>query len=322
MQRSVVVVAGVTLAAAALFASSLVGAAVGFALGVGSRLPSLPGGGERWIAGEGPDKIALVRLTGPISNEGGGLAIFGRATSARRVVELLERARRDAAVKAVVVELNTPGGSVVASARIHAKIQELRRAGKPVVALLSEVAASGGYYVAVAADRIVADPSTLTGSIGVIVVLPNLEEFNRRIGVRTVVFKSGRFKDMGNPNRPVTREEETIFRTLVQEIYERFVGVVAQGRRMDRARVRQLADGRIFTGAQAQRLGLVDALGSLDEAVALARELARLPRARVVEYTGGGWWEALANLQLPWSPPGGGVPSAEQPFSLQYLMVP
>lgn len=318
MQRSVVVVAGVSLAVVALVAAGLVGAAVGFALG--SRLPGPTGRGERWVTGEGPDKIALVRLTGPISQEGGGLLPFGPATSARRVAELLDRARRDPAVKAVIVELNTPGGSVVGSARIHEEILQLRRTGKPVVALMTEVAASGGYYVAAAADRIVADPSTLTGSIGVIVVLPNLEEFNRRVGLRTVVFKSGRFKDMGNPARALTAEEAALFQKLVDEAYGRFVDVVAQGRRMDRTRVLRLADGRVYTGAQAYRLGLVDALGSFDDAVSTALQLARLSRARVVEYTGAGWLGNLLDLRLR----AGGLPDLrpEQPFSLQYLMVP
>ncbi|GBD29493.1 Putative signal peptide peptidase SppA [bacterium HR32] len=318
MQRSVVVVAGVSLAVVALVAAGLVGAAVGFALG--SRLPGPTGRGERWVTGEGPDKIALVRLTGPISQEGGGLLPFGPATSARRVAELLDRARRDPAVKAVIVELNTPGGSVVGSARIHEEILQLRRTGKPVVALMTEVTASGGYYVAAAADRIVADPSTLTGSIGVIVVLPNLEEFNRRVGLRTVVFKSGRFKDMGNPARALTAEEAALFQKLVDEAYGRFVDVVAQGRRMDRTRVLRLADGRVYTGAQAYRLGLVDALGSFDDAVSTALQLARLSRARVVEYTGAGWLGNLLDLRLR----AGGLPDLrpEQPFSLQYLMVP
>jgi protease-4 len=318
VQRSVVVVAGVSLAVVALVAAGLVGAAVGFALG--SRLPGPTGRGERWVTGEGPDKIALVRLTGPISQEGGGLLPFGPATSARRVAELLDRARRDPAVKAVIVELNTPGGSVVGSARIHEEILQLRRTGKPVVALMTEVTASGGYYVAAAADRIVADPSTLTGSIGVIVVLPNLEEFNRRVGLRTVVFKSGRFKDMGNPARALTAEEAALFQKLVDEAYGRFVDVVAQGRRMDRTRVLRLADGRVYTGAQAYRLGLVDALGSFDDAVSTALQLARLSRARVVEYTGAGWLGNLLDLRLR----AGGLPDLrpEQPFSLQYLMVP
>ncbi len=316
MRRAVVWAAGAVLAATSLLLAGLAGAAVGFAAGSGLR-PSW-GAGERPVAGEGPDKVALVRVAGAISQEGGGLLSFAPATSSRAVVGQLRRAQRDPAVKAVILELNTPGGSVVASAQIHRAISELRRVGKPVVALLTEVAASGGYYVAAAADRIVADPSTLTGSIGVIVVLPNLQEFNRRVGLRTVVFKSGRFKDMGNPDRPVTPEEAALFQALVDEAYQRFVDVVAQGRRMDRARVLALADGRVYTGAQAQRLGLVDVLGSLDDAVSTALRLARLSRARVVEYTGSGWLGSLLGLQGPPLSPAG----TRQPVSLQYLMVP
>jgi protease-4 len=306
------------LAAVSLLGAALVGAAVGFV--AGSGLKPLGARGERVVTGEGPDKVALVRVVGAISQEGGGLLSWGPAVSSRAVVERLRRALRDPAVKAVLLELNTPGGSVVASAQIHQAVLQLRRAGKPVVALLTEVAASGGYYVAAGADRIVADPSTLTGSIGVIVVLPNLEEFNRRVGLRTVVFKSGRFKDMGNPARALTAEEAALFQKLVDEAYGRFVDVVAQGRRMDRTRVLRLADGRVYTGAQAYRLGLVDALGSFDDAVSTALQLARLSRARVVEYTGAGWLGNLLDLRLR----AGGLPDLrpEQPFSLQYLMVP
>ncbi|MFN3285266.1 MAG: signal peptide peptidase SppA [bacterium] len=318
MQRPVVWIAGVVLALVALLVAALLGAAAGFALGTGLR--PLGDAGERVVTGEGADKVALVRVVGAISQEGGGLLSFGPVASSRRVLAQLERARRDRAVKAVVVELNTPGGSVVASAQIHDKLVELRQGGKPVVALLTEVAASGGYYVAAGADRVVADPSTLTGSIGVIVVLPNLQEFNRRIGLRTVVFKSGRFKDMGNPDRPLTPEEAALFQGIVDEAYRRFVDVVARGRRMERSRVLQLADGRIYTGSQAQRLGLVDRLGSFDDAVSEALRLARIPRARVVEYTGGGWLGTVLGLRAPGILPGAGP--HPQPFSLQYLMAP
>jgi protease-4 len=274
VRAAVVRAAGAVLAAVSLLGAALVGAAVGFVAGSGLKPPGARG--ERVVTGEGPDKVALVRVVGAISQEGGGLLSWGPAVSSRAVVERLRRALRDPAVKAVLLELNTPGGSVVASAQIHQAVLQLRRAGKPVVALLTEVAASGGYYVAAGADRIVADPSTLTGSIGVIVVLPNLEEFNRRVGLRTVVFKSGRFKDMGNPARALTAEEAALFQKLVDEAYGRFVDVVAQGRRMD--------------------------------------------RARVVEYTGPGWLGNLLDLRLR----AGGLPDLrpEQPFSLQYLMVP
>jgi len=319
VQRPVVWVAGVVLALVALLAAALLGFAAG--LGLAAALRPAPARGERVVAGEGPDKVALVRVVGAISQEGGGLLSWGPVASSRRVTEQLERARRDRAVRAVVVELNTPGGSVVASAQIHDKLAELRRAGKPVVALLTEVAASGGYYVAAAADRIVADPSTLTGSIGVIVVLPNLQEFNRRLGLRTVVFKSGRFKDMGNPDRPLTPEEASLFQGIVDEAYRRFVDVVAQGRRMERGRVLRLADGRVYTGAQAYRLGLVDRLGSFDDAVAEALQLARIPRARVVEYSDGGLLGTLLRLRADWLP-WRAATAESQPFSVQYLLAP
>lgn len=311
-------VAGAVLALVALLVAALAGFGAGLAFGSGLRGPA--GRGERVVSGDGPDKVALIRLVGAISQEGGGLLSLGPAVSSRRVLEQLERARRDRAVRAVIVELNTPGGSVVASAQIHDKLAQLRREGKPVVALMTEVAASGGYYVAAAADRIVADPSTLTGSIGVIVVLPNLQEFNRRIGVRTVVFKSGRFKDMGNPDRPLTPEEAALFQGIVDEAYRRFVDVVAQGRRMERARALQLADGRVYTGSQAQRLGLVDVLGSFDQAVSEALQLARIPRARVVEYSEGGLFGSLLSLRAPGPAPA--FAPQPQPFSLQYLMAP
>lgn len=317
MQRPAVWAAGVVLALVALLAAALAGFGAGLAVGSGLRRPE--GRGERVLSGEGPDKVALVRLVGAISHEGAGWLSLGPTVSARRVLDLLERARRDPAVKAVIVELNTPGGSVVASARIHDKLAELRRSGKPVVALMTEVAASGGYYVAAAADRIVADPSTLTGSIGVIVVLPNLQEFNRRIGLRTVVFKSGRFKDMGNPDRPLTPEEAALFQGIVNEAYRRFVDVVAQGRRMEVPRVLQLADGRVYTGAQAHRLGLVDALGALDRAMTEALQLARVRRARLVEYVEGGFLGSLLNLR---GDPSHRLAPESQPFSVQYLMLP
>lgn len=296
----------------------VVGAGLGLVAGAG-----LAGGGpaqERHVSGEGPDKIALIRITGPIVREG-GMSVFGPVASSRQIVELLDRAERDSAVKAVILELNTPGGSVVASAEIHAKVASLRRAGKPVIARMTETAASGGYYVAAAADHIVADPSTITGSIGVIVALPNLEEFNRKIGIRAVVFKSGRFKDMGNPNRPITPEEAALFRGLVDEIYQRFVDVVAEGRRMDRSRVLQFADGRILTGRQALRAGLVDSLGQFPQALAEALRRTNLDRARVVEYPPGGLLQALVGLAA-WPPRPTAPGRAVSPFTLQYLMVP
>ncbi|MDR7555284.1 MAG: signal peptide peptidase SppA [Armatimonadota bacterium] len=336
MRQTMWVAAGVVLAAAALAAATAAGGVAGFLWG--ARMGGLArwdAPAERYLSGEGPEKIAVVRVVGPISREGRGVALLGTGASSRALVALLERARRDPAIRAVIVELDTPGGSVVASDELYQALVALRRAGKPVVALLTEVAASGGYYVAAAADHIVAAPTTVTGSIGVIVALANTEALSRKIGVRTIVFKSGAFKDLGNPNRPMTPAEAAIVQRLVDEAYARFVEAVARGRRMDPARVRRLADGRIYTGLQAQRLGLVDSLGHLPAAVTIAMRRAGLAQATVVEYgAGGGLLQALLgalgrSLPVGWDavdpapvPEATGAALAGWGLSVQYLMVP
>ncbi|MDQ7858137.1 MAG: signal peptide peptidase SppA [Armatimonadota bacterium] len=333
MRQIVAVVAGVALAMAALGGAFATGFGLGAVVGAAGGGPGavagglLPGGPERVLGGAGPDKIAVIRVVGPITREGfSGLPLGSAGAASRRIAALLERARRDAAVKAVIVELNTPGGSVVASDEITRGLQALRRARKVVVALMTEVAASGGYYVASGADHIVADPTTITGSIGVIVTLTNIQELSRKIGWRTIVFKSGAFKDLGNPTRPVTPQEAAILQGFVDEAYGRFVDVVAQGRRMDRARVRALADGRIYSGAQAHRLGLVDSLGGFTEAVDVARRRAGLADPLIVEYGGEGLlWTLLGSggrrVRL-WlgGPPLDELTAPQQPIAVQYLM--
>jgi protease-4 len=316
--------AGLALALVALGIATLVGVGIGAALTAGG---AAGGAGEHELGGEGPDKIVLIRIVGPIVREGGGFGLFGAVASSRRIVGQLDRALNDEAVRAVILELDTPGGSVVASDEVYRKLADLRTARKPVIALMTETAASGGYYIAAGADVIIADPATVTGSIGVIVVLPNFEELNRKIGLRTVVFKSGAFKDMGNPDRAMTPSEAAIFRQLVDEVFERFVGVVAQGRKIPRARVLQLADGRIYTGLQALRLGLVDRTGQMADAVIEARRRAGIQKARVVEYRTGGLLESVLGNTAPrlrvwlgFEPEIGRAPGTS--FSLQYLMVP
>lgn len=345
MRRTVWIAAGAALAVVALAGAATVGGIAGVLWGArAGSLARWGGPAERYLTGEGPDKIAVVRVVGPISREGRGIAWLGAGASSRAIVRLLDHARRDPAVKAVIVELDTPGGSVVASDEVHQALVALRQAGRPVVALMTEVAASGGYYIAAAADHIVADPTTVTGSIGVVVALANTEALSRKIGIRTIVFKSGVFKDLGNPNRPVTPAEAAIMQRLVDEAYQRFVGAVARGRRMDPSRVRRLADGRIYTGLQAHRLGLVDSLGHLPQAVAVAMRRAGLHRATVVEYGGGGVLEVLLGplgRRLPFARDAReplasdtlGAPTPEAAWaagaappvravSVQYLMVP
>ncbi|MDR7417877.1 MAG: signal peptide peptidase SppA [Armatimonadota bacterium] len=331
MKQVIALGTAVVLAMVALGVALITGLMLGLAVGAasGAGLGGFAGRGvaglERQLGGTGPEKIAIIKVIGPISQEVGGF--FGVGASSRQVVALLDRAQNDAQVRGVILDMNTPGGGVTASSEIHQKLLAVRRTGKTVVTLMTEVAASGGYYIAAGTDHIVADPTTITGSIGVIVALANIQELSRKIGLRTIVFKSGEFKDMGSPDRPVSRQEAALFQGLVNEAYARFVDVVATGRKMDRARVRQLADGRIYTGQQAQRLGLVDSLGHLPQAIEVAKKRARLDDPLIVEYGTEGLLRSLLGATSrqvrAWlGGPAALVPDLYRPFSVQYLMTP
>ncbi len=219
-----------------------------------------------WNAGDmsllAENKVGLVVLEGPIGES-------------RGLIQEIEENREDSSVKAVVLRIDSPGGEVAPSQEIHDAVARLAET-KPVVASLGSVAASGGYYVAVAADSIVADPGSLTGSIGVIFSFPTVHDLMEKAGVKMQVFKSGELKDMGSFARDPTEKEEAVFDALVADVYDQFVTAVAQGRRLDRDRVLAMADGRVFTGRQAVELGLVDRLGDLDAAERLAARMAGL----------------------------------------------
>jgi protease-4 len=240
-------------------------------------------------------KIVVVYLTGPISFEAQGSLFYNSTTEETR--QILERIAEDDTVQAVVLRINSPGGSAAASQELHQLIQQIRKTGKKVVASFGDIAASGGYYVGVAADRIVAQPATITGSIGVITTVPNLEELYAKIGYKEQVFKSGAHKDMLSPARPVTEEEKRIIQGIINETYKQFLEAVAKGRNMPLEEVQKLADGRIFTGSQAKELGLVDQLGGLQEAVALAAKLAGIKgKPRVVYYRNAGLLKIFSDL--------------------------
>ena len=238
---------------------------------------------EDVIQGSGAQKIAVINVQGEIISGSEGFLGSAQAVSGN-LVSQLEQARNDDSVTAVILRLNTPGGSVVGSDEVAREIAKVRRAGKTVVASMGEVAASGGYFIAAGANSIVANPSTITGSIGVIMVLLNLERAAGKIGVEPVVVKAGRLKDIGSPFRRMTPRERRIFQRLLNEAHDRFMNVVAEGRRMAMRRVRRIADGRILSGEQARDAGLVDRLGTFDDAVAEAKRLERLRQATVVEY--------------------------------------
>ena len=252
-----------------------------------ARFGPEPAGAGPWredlIRGDGARKIAVVNVQGEIVSGSEGFFGSAQATSGN-LVSQLEQARNDDAVSAVVLRLNTPGGSVVASDEISREVAKVRRAGKTVVAAMGEVAASGGYFIAAGANSIVANPSTITGSIGVIMVLLNLEGAAGKLGVDPIVIKAGRLKDIGSPFREMTPRERRIFQGLLDEAHRRFMNVVARGRRMSIEKVGDIADGRILSGEQAREAGLIDRLGTFDDAVTEAKRLERLREARVVEY--------------------------------------
>jgi len=202
------------------------------------------------------------------------------------LLEQLDKARRDSAVKAVIVRINSPGGTVVASELIHEEIRHFRKStGKPVLAVMMDVAASGGYYIACACDEIIAQPSTVTGSIGVIMQMFEISGTLKLVGVKTDAIISGLHKDSGSPLREMRAEERELFQGIVNDMYERFVAVVAAGRpNLDEKRVRELADGRVYTAKQALEAGLIDRIASLRESIQLAKNRTGSRRIRLVAY--------------------------------------
>ncbi len=202
----------------------------------------------------------------------------------KQVEERLLAAQDDPAVKAVILDIDTPGGSITASDIIYHRVKEIQAAGKIVVADFGDLAASGGYYLACSADYIVAHPTTITGSIGVIIQSLNLEGLLGKLGIKDVTVKRGEEKDFLSPFREMTPEEREMLQGVVDEMYERFLTVVAEGRDLTREELDKVAGGRIFTGPQALANGLVDEIGYQDTAIEMARELADLEAAAVIEY--------------------------------------
>ncbi len=215
------------------------------------------------------DRIGVVKIRGVIRESD-------------KYIELLDKLEKDKNVKAIVLRVDSPGGIVGACQEIHDKVIEIAKK-KPVVASMGSVAASGGLYISVGATKVVANPGTITGSIGVIIQSYNIKELANKLGISVITVKSGRFKDILNPFRKPQKEDIAILKSLIEDSYEQFVRAVATGRRIPVEEVKKFADGRIFSGEKAKQLGLVDALGGLDTAIKLAKQLAKVPDAKVFE---------------------------------------
>jgi len=216
--------------------------------------------------------------TTPFAISSGQIAVLeleGLILDSKSFVEQLKEYGNRSSVKIVLLHLNTPGGGVTASQEIYEAIKKFREeSNKKVVVSMSSVAASGGYYVACASDRIFANPGTITGSIGVIAEWVNYGELLRWAKMEDVVIKSGSFKDAGSPTRQLTEAERAYFQSLIDDMYGQFVAAVASSRKMDTDAVRKLADGRVFTGKEAKQNGLVDEIGTFQDAVAAAAKMA------------------------------------------------
>jgi protease-4 len=220
----------------------------------------------------GQERVALIRIEGVILD-------------AQATIGELKHYSENPLVKAIVLRIDSPGGGVVPSQEIHDAVKRVKnKSNKAVIASMGTVAASGGYYIAAATDRIIANPGTLTGSIGVIMETANFEGLLKKIGVEGVVIKSGRFKDVGSPLRKMSDDERKLLQSVMDDVHHQFIQAVADGRSLELSDVELLADGRIFTGRQAKDARLVDELGDLDDAIHIAADIAGMQgEPKVVE---------------------------------------
>jgi protease-4 len=205
----------------------------------------------------------------------GVIPIQGALKESDTIIEQLIAFRKDSRIKAIILKINSPGGGVGPSQEIYSETRRTAKT-KHVIASFGSLGASGAYYIASAADEIVANPGTLTGSIGVLMEFIRIEELLKKIGINMEVIKSGEFKDIGSPNREMTERERRILKDLIEDIRDQFVTAVAQGRNIPKEKVLELADGRIFSGREAKELGLVDHLGNFQDAVDIAKQIAEI----------------------------------------------
>ena len=223
--------------------------------------------------------LGIVSRMGDMSFSGSGkvgiVPIIGLIADSESVIEQIRKFAKDDSVKAIVLRINSPGGGVGPSQEIHEEVRKLR-GKKVVVTSMGALAASGGYYIACASEKIFANPGTITGSIGVIMQFVNVKELIEKIGVRGMVVKSGDYKDIGSPVREMKPGERKLLQGVIDNVHGQFVGAVAEGRNLPREQVLAIADGRIFSGEQAKERGLVDILGNQEDAVAEAGRMAKI----------------------------------------------
>lgn len=234
------------------------------------------------------EKILLLDVEGIIGLDPSPGFFEKEGNVLSRIYYRLEKASEDPDIRGIILRLDTPGGEVTASDILHNEVLDFKnRTGIPVVALMMGLAASGGYYIASGCDYIVAHPSTITGSIGVVAVFPNLEDLFTKIGVKFNIIKSGRLKDSGSTFRDLSEEERGIFQDIIDDFHQKFLETVQTGRHelIVAEKLDKIADGRVYTASQALELRLIDEIGYFDSALEKTLSLARINQARVVSYT-------------------------------------
>lgn len=245
---------------------------------------------------QGGGKVGVIQINGALTETGSSSMLTSVGSDAEKIMEDIRKAAERDDIKALVLRINSPGGTSVAAQEVGVELDRFRKTGKPVITSMGDVCASGGYWIACSTDRIVANPSTLTGSIGVIMEFSNLEGLYGKIGIREEVIKSGAYKDIGSSTRQLTGEERVMLQDLVNDSYNQFLDQVTRGRKgkMTRQEIVEIADGRIISGRQGKELGLVDDLGNYYEALAIARRMAHLEKDSGVEVLNKpGIWESL-----------------------------
>jgi protease-4 len=273
---------------------------------------------EEVTIGKG-NNISLIELEGTIA---GSSSLMGDGIiSPQEVDSLLNEAKKDSS-SALIISINSPGGSVEPTQEIYNSIERFKeKSGKKVYVWMKEVAASGGYYLSCGADKIVAMPTTLTGSIGVIMNLVNSEELLKKIGVSFYTIKSGKYKDMGSISRPLTNEERAIFQNIIDESYNQFLKVVSEGRNNPLDQLKNLAQGQVFTGIKAKEVGLIDEIGDLEDTIALVKKDLNLKgEPKIITHKRRVSFFSLLENVIPYTQLD--LLKSLKPLTIEYLMVP